>query len=58
MTNPTDTTAIGNIFPLFVGLGTADLITKGSGLTLQAMHTLCALLRFHNKRVQVLGLKT
>lgn len=23
----TDTTAIGNIFPLFVGLGTADLIT-------------------------------
>lgn len=26
--------------------------------TLQAMHTLSALLRFHNKRVQVLGLKT
>ena len=27
-------------------------------ITLQAMQTLSALLRFHNKRVQVLGLKT
>ena len=27
-------------------------------ITLQAMQTLSALLRFHNERVQVLGLKT